>query len=308
VRWDRFKRMLYEWNDEYYLKPPTIPYVIVQLYSGVGVRLYETDDIDVAGVGRRDVPRMLDPQDPLHADLLTGADLCTSYITFDVEQPPFDDLRVRQAFVLAFDRQKYMDIGLPGFNSELKGLPYDPERARQLLAESKYGGPGGLPPITYTTSGSGSDVGAGAAAEVQMWQQALGVTLTVENVEPDKYSDEITAGHHGQILGSGWCADYPDPENFADVLFHTGAKENHGHYSNPQVDALLEQARIEQDVAKRIQLYQQAEQLIVNDAPAVFISHGLSYVLVKPYIQGYLLTPIDVPLERYLWIDPSKVK
>ena len=139
-----------------------------------------------------------------------------------------------------------------------------------------------------------------------MWQQNLGVSITVENLEPDRYLDELYAGKHGQLFDQGWCADYPDPENFADALFHTGAQQNLGHYSNPALDTLLEQARVEQDVNHRIQLYQQAEQIIVDDAPALFTIHHLSYVLVKPYIQGYVLTPIDIALERYLWIDPSK--
>ncbi|HET7377847.1 MAG TPA: peptide ABC transporter substrate-binding protein, partial [Anaerolineae bacterium] len=130
----------------------------------------------------------------------------------------------------------------------------------------------------------------------------------IENIESDKYQDELYAGHHGQIFSEGWCADYPDPENFADALFHTGTQQNLGHYSNPAVDKLLEQARTEQDTTKRLALYQQAEQMIVNDAPVLFINHGLSYVVVKPYIKGYVLTPIDIPLERYLSIDPSKLQ
>ena len=92
----------------------------------------------------------------------------------------------------------------------------------------------------------------------------------------------------------------PDPENFADVLFHTGAQQNIGNYSNPDLDAILDQARIEQNVTKRIQLYQQAEQIIVQDAPALFISHDVTYTLVKPYVKGFVLTPIDIPIERYM--------
>jgi oligopeptide transport system substrate-binding protein len=140
--------MLYERNDDYYLEPPKIPYVIVQLFSGVGIRLYESDEIDVTGISNRDVPRFLDPKEPLSAELRSGVGLCTGYVVFDVKQPPFDDPKVRQAFTLAFDRQKYIDVvlhgiglpanglyppGLPGYNADLKGLPYDPERARQLL-------------------------------------------------------------------------------------------------------------------------------------------------------------------------------
>jgi ABC-type oligopeptide transport system substrate-binding subunit len=102
---------------------------------------------------------------------------------------------------------------------------------------------------------------------------------------------------------TGWIADYPDPQNFLDILFHTGSEYNTGNYSNPEVDALLDRAGVEQDETTRFQLYQQAEQIIVNDAPVLFTVHGLSYVLVKPYVKGYVLTPIDIPIVRYLWLD-----
>jgi oligopeptide transport system substrate-binding protein len=323
ARWDSFKSLLYERNDDYYLEPAKIPYIIFQLYSGDPLRLYESGDIDMTGIGGSSLPRFQDPAEPMHADLRDGVSLCTGMIIIDNLQPPFDDPKVRQAFSLAFDREKYIDIvthnnalpargplppGMPGYNNQLKGLPYDPEKARQLLAESKYGGANQLPPIVYTSSGHGSDAGGSVSALAQMWQQNLGITITVENLEPDKYYDLTHAGQHGQLFDGGWCADYPDPENFTDALFHTGAQQNQSHYSSLQVDALLEQARTERDVTKRLQMYQQAEQLIVDDAPVLFTTHGLSHVLVKPYIKGYVLTTIGVPLERYLSIDASQMK
>ena len=321
ARWESFKSILYERNDDYYLEPPKIANIIVQLFTGVGLRLYESGEIDMTGIGLSDVPRFEDPKEPLHDQLQSGVSLCTGMITFDVTQPPFDDPKVRQAFSLAFDRQKYIDVvlsgialpaigpfppGLPGYDDTLEGLPYDPVRAKQLLSESKYAN--NLPPIIYTDGGSGSDIGGDVAALAQMWQQNLGITITVENLEPDKYSDLVHAGQHGQIFSGGWCADYPDPENFADALFHTGAQQNQSNYSNPELDKILEDARVEQDAARRMQLYQQAQRIIVADAPVLFTTHGLSYVLVKPYIQGYVLTPIDIALERYLSIDASKLK
>jgi ABC-type oligopeptide transport system substrate-binding subunit len=137
----------------------------------------------------------------------------------------------------------------------------------------------------------------------EMWQQNLGVTITVENIEYDHFYDQIHDGNHGQLVRGGWCADYPDPENFADVLFHSGSDMNSGGYSNPELDALLEKARVERDVTARMAMYQQAQQMIVDDAPVLFTTHSLSYELVKPYLEGYIFTPISVPLERYLWID-----
>jgi ABC-type transport system substrate-binding protein len=87
------------------------------------------------------------------------------------------------------------------------------------------------------------------------------------------------------------------------VLFHSGSTQNNGNYSNPELDALLERARVEREVGTRISMYQQAEQIIVDDAAVLFTTHSLSYQLVKPYVKGYVFTPIDVPIERYMWLE-----
>jgi oligopeptide transport system substrate-binding protein len=318
VQWKSNEQIVYQANPDFYLGRPALQYVVINLYAGQGTALYETGKIDMTGVDLSSADRFLDPAEPLHSELHTGVDLCTDYVIFDVTQPPFDDLKVRQAFTLAFDRQRYIDVvlhghalpaigpyppSLPGFNTALSGLLFDPNRARQLLTESRYKGAEGLPTIVYTDGGFGSSVNPAVAAMAQMWKEYLGVTITIENIEPDFYLDRIYSGHHGQLFGGGWCADYPDPENFADVLFHTGSEQNSAGYSNPQLDRLLEAARIEPDVQKRIQIYQQAEQIIVNDAPVLFTAHSLTYMLVKPYVKGYALTPIEIPLERYLSLD-----
>ena len=314
IEWTSFERIVYEANQDFYLGAPSIPYIVVNLYAGYSQRLYESGDVDIAGVSS--IERFTDPTEPLHNELLTGVSLCTSYVVFDSTQPPFDDVNVRKAFSMAFNRQQYIDVvleghalpahgvyppGLPGFNIALEGLPYDPAQARELLKSSKYGTD--LPPIVFTDSGIGSYIGADVAALADMWKKNLGVTITVENLEPNYYLDQIYSGNHGQLLSSGWCADYPDPENFADVLFHSGSNQNNGNYSNPELDTLLEAARTEQDVTKRIQMYQQAEQLIVDEAAALFTIHYLDYQLVKPYVKGYVLTPIDIPIERYMWLE-----
>ena len=128
----------------------------------------------------------------------------------------------------------------------------------------------------------------------------------MQNLDPERYLDEDVTEEYGQLSTTGWCADYPDPENFADVLFHTGSEMNNGNYSNPELDAILEDARVEPDVNKRIDLYQQAEEIIVEDAAAIFLYHSTSYVVVKPYIKGYVLPLISTyPLIRYLSIDQN---
>jgi len=321
TQWESMQQMVYTRNEDFYLGAPAIRYVVVQLYTGVPIRLYESDSIDIAGVSTTDAARVSDTANVLHAELSTGVDLCTVYMVFDNTRPPFDDPKVRQAFSEAFDRRSFIDLvysgdalpavglyppGLPGRREGLLGLPFDPAGAKALLAESKYAG-ADFPEVVVTDAGFGSFVSPDLAAMAAMWKKYLSVTIRVENLQPEKFFDELSAGRRGQMWSGGWCADYPDPENFADILFHTGSAFNEGGYSNPELDTILETARTEPDAVKRIALYQQAEDIIIRDAPVLFTANTLSYTLVKPYIQGYVSTPIAIPIVRYLSIDASKL-
>ncbi|HZM24651.1 MAG TPA: ABC transporter substrate-binding protein, partial [Anaerolineales bacterium] len=110
TEWVRFERMVYEANEEFYLGAPSIPYIVVNLYSGDSQGLYETGDVDITNV--YSIERFTDPSEPLHEELRTGVSLCTGFIVFDTTQPPFDDLNVRKAFSMAFNRQQYIDVVL----------------------------------------------------------------------------------------------------------------------------------------------------------------------------------------------------
>jgi oligopeptide transport system substrate-binding protein len=284
--------------------------VVYQINTGHPVRLYEAGDIDLIALPEDLLERARDPSDPLHGQILPFTPLCTYYTVLDASRPPFDDRAVRRAFTQAIDRDAYNAVafegrfpvaaglyppGLPGYSGDVAGLPYDPEAARQALRESSYAGPPGMPEILLTDSGAGTDLDASTAFLVQAWQETLGVTVQVEQLESFGYSETIYSGDHGQIVPWGWCADYPDPENFADVLFHGGGRQNIGHYTNADLDRLLEQARSEPDVAARLRLYRQAEQTLIDEAAAIFQIHSPTfYVLVQPHIRGYLPAPIGV--------------
>ena len=318
TEWRRFEQITYEANPDFYLGKPSIPYVIVQLYSGVGISDYiEAGEIDITGIGYYSAERFLDPIEPLHNELITGVNLCTGYVVFDVTQPPFDDLKVRQAFSMAFDRQKFIDVilsgralpaigvfppGLPGFNIGLGGLPYDPDRARQLLAESKYGD--NLPPIVYT------DAGIEIIPLGPMWQpwRRCGGRRSVWRSWSRIWNQTIiwTRFSLASTVKSSAAAGAPITPILKTSRTCSSTAIHHKipvGTSIQELDVLLEAARVEQDVTKRIEMYQQAEQMIVDDAPVLFTTHSLSYRLVKPYVKGYVFTPIDVSLERYMWLE-----
>jgi ABC-type transport system substrate-binding protein len=285
--------------------------------AGIPLAMYEKDEIDLVGVGGSSLERVQDPNNPLHSDLRLSVNMCTSYVGFNSSQPPFNDPLVRRAFSYGLDRDRLISglqrgnalpaagplpPGMPGYSGDLDGYTYDPERARSLLAQAGYDNPSDLPPLTYTTSGYGSP-GAFVTAVITMWEESLGVAVEPVLLDPFTYLDELYAGNLGSFYSSGWCADYPDPENFLDVLYHSGSPQNLGGFSNPAVDALLEQARTEPDVQARMALYGDIEQKIVDEAPAVFLSHSLSAVLVKPHLQNYMLTPMGVPQWHQVELD-----
>ncbi len=296
-------------NEVFYNQPAFVQHVVFDLGANLPLSQYETGEIDLVGVGGGSLERVQDPNSPLNADLRTVVDMCTQSVGLNNQLPPFDDVRVRQAFNYALDKERLLQTfsngnaliadgplppGMPGFGGlDGPSYPFDPQKARQLLAEAGYADPADLGTLIYSTAGYG-DVGEFVTAVITLWQETLGVTIEPVLSDPFTYYDELFAGKAGHFYATSWCADYPDPQNFLDILYHSESTQNIGRFSDPQVDALLEAARVETGVNQRIGMYQETERQLVTQAPVVFVSHGASYLLVSPDLQGYVLTPLGV--------------
>ena len=307
-------------NENYHLGPANLEEVEFILSGGTSMLMYENDEIHVAGVGLADLDRLNDPSSDLYPELRTApASFSVNYIGLNVNEPPLDDVKVRQALNLAIDKQEIASIVLgdqvkpadgilppnfPGYDASVRGYEFDPVRAKQLLAESKYGDDlDNLPPITITTPGSfGANVSLDMEVVLQMWERNLGITAEFQQTEYATFLKDLHKGRF-QMFDIGWIADYPDPENFLDILFHSESNNNHTHYNNPEVDALLMKARVETDTDTRFALYNQAEQQILDDAPWVPLwFDGESKLLVKPNVHDYLLPPLIIPRYRYVYL------
>jgi len=194
---------------------------------------------------------------------------------------------------------------MPGYhNEDLKGLAFDLEKARALIAESRYGDVSNFPEITLYTTGAGGAPSRMIEAITGMYKENLGVDIAIQQTEWATFLSDISQKENPyQMYSLGWIADYPDPENFLDVLFHSEKSENHMGYSNPEVDDLLEKARTEQDPEKRLKLYQEAEQIIINDAPWVPLFYEVEYWLTKPYVKGMIYPPMIIPRLQYVSIE-----
>ena len=304
--WQENESLVLEKNQSYYGEKAKVDSVDFQLWGGVPMNLYETDEIDVAGVSLIYIDKVTDKAGQFYQDLKVVSELSFSYIGFDTTRLPFDDANLRRAFTQAIDKDKLVSLvfrdmvgradgilppGMPGFNENLSGLGFDVNKARELIAASRYGSVENLPPITLTTSGWGGLISGSLEAIIQEWRQNLGVEVTVRQLEPQRFLYHLKE-EKDEMFYMGWIADYPHPQDFLDILFRSGADNNAGEYSNPAVDALLDRANVELDRELSLSLYQQAEQLLVDDAASIPLWFGENYLLVKPYVSGYDLTPM----------------
>jgi oligopeptide transport system substrate-binding protein len=317
-QWQQGDSLILERNELYYGEVAKVNQVVFKLWSGVPMNMFETGEIDVAGVGTSYIEKVTDETGPFYQDLSIVPELSFYYIGFNTAQPPFDDVNIRRAFSMAIDKDKLISLvfkgtmepadgilppGMPGYNEALAGLGYDVAGAKALIAESSYGDVANLPPITVTTLGWGGGISSELEAVIYQWRENLGVEVTVRQLEPERFLYHLSQ-EKDEMFYTGWIADYPHPQDFLDILFHSGAENNYGQYRNPEVDAMLEAAGVEPDSRLSLSLYQQAEQMLVDDAACIPLGFGRNYVLVKPYVKGYELNPLGFARLNEVSIEP----
>ena len=314
--WRLGEDIILEAYGNHHLGSPKLKTVTIQLSGGSSLVDYENGDIDVTGVGLDDLDRVQDPNDPLNKEYVTAPRESVDDIGFNTTVPPFDDENVRQAFALSVDRQKIAKVilkgaipvangilmpGIPGYTTDDKTYPFDPDRAKQLLAQSKYAN--NMPDITLAESGAGATVGPTTEAIVQSWKDNLGVTVNIQQAESATFFQDIDDGKY-PMFHLGWIMDYPDPEDVLDVLFNSKSRQNSARFSDPTIDQKLTAARTERDTEKRLAIYQDVEKTLVQKAVWVPMFFDTTHALVKPYVKGFDFPPAVV--ERYRDITVNK--
>jgi oligopeptide transport system substrate-binding protein len=318
-RWDDNSLLVLERN-EYYASQNSLHGVSTinfQLWAGRPMDLYETGQIDIGHVSLDYIEKVTDANGDFHSQLEILPELNVTYLGFNCQKPPFDDIDIRRAFSMVINRDKltslvYKDAvnsavgilppGMPGFNESLNGILHDLEFAHQLIGESKYGSVINLPPISITTGGWGGQIPSELEAIIHEWRLNLGVEVEVRQLEPEVYLYELIQ-EKDELFYWGWSADYPHPQNFLEILFASGSEYNIGEYSNQEVDELLKMASREQDPEISYELYRKAEQILVSEAACLPLWYGKSYVLVKPYVEGYSLNPLGYTMLSEVTIE-----
>jgi oligopeptide transport system substrate-binding protein len=239
-------------------------------------------------------------QDPdLSQQAKTYNELTVFWVHMNNDKAPLNDVRIRRALNKAIDRNALIrDIasgvglpatsiippGMPGFQEGLgQELSFDPDGARGLLAEAGYPGGAGFPKITYSFATTSANQRRAEFLQAQ-WKQNLGIDVQLNSMESKAYQAAFKAKDY-QLAFGGWGADYPDPQDWFNTLFGCKGGNNKYNYCNPNFDALVARADTGTDLSDRVALYNQAQTVLIQEAPVAPIFVRGRMVVVKPYVQ-----------------------
>jgi peptide/nickel transport system substrate-binding protein/oligopeptide transport system substrate-binding protein len=320
VRWERGKEIVLAANPDHFDGPPKLARLAFRIFPGdqidAAFRDFQAGNLEDTPLPSRDYRTLISSP---NYQYVRRPMFNVRHYGLNTRMKPLDDRRVRQALLYAIDREAIISEvwlgrhalargivppGTLGYNPKLRGYSHDPARARELLAQAGHPGGRGLPPIVIWSSVR-SEAIVSEHERIRRDLEAIGLAVEFQ-YSPDwpSFARQM-AERKLPVFLRAWFADVPDPENFLVKLFHSASPWNYVGYANPTVDGLLDRARAEGDVGRRVELYRRAEELIMEDAPIVPVWHQTYERLFQPYVKGIEVSGLGdayIPF-RKVWLE-----
>lgn len=300
VKWDRGREIRLDANRDYFAGAPRLGRLVYRIFPGSNwdtvYEEFQRGHLEDAPPPLRDYRRAIAAAGEGY---MKRSLLSVRFYGFNTRLKPLDDRLVRQALNHAIDRDAIIDEvffgrhivargilppGTQGYNPKVVGYAYDPERARELLAQAGYPGGRGLSPIAIWSSVRHQ----GIVREHDLIHEnlkAVGVQAEFQYQTDWPAFSRLLAERRVPVFQYAWYADIPDPDNFLFKLFHSQSSRNFTGYVNPRVDAALVRARNEPDVTRRVELYRRVEQAVLDDAPILPVWHYSYERIFQPYVR-----------------------
>lgn len=320
VRWDRGREIHLAANPDYFDGAPRLAGVVYRIYPGERWEStydeFRRGNLEDAPLPTRNYRQIVAARDHVY---VKRPMISVRFYGFNTAIKPLDDRRVRQAFVHAINREAVIEEafhgrfvpargilppGTQGFNPELRGYAYNPDRARTLLRDAGYPEGRGLPPIALWSSVKLEALDR----EFEMVKRdlaAVGIRIEIHYETNWPAFSRALSERRLPVFLYAWYADVPDPDNFLAKLFHSKSPRNFFAYANPVVDEMLARARQEVDLGQRVEHYRRAEQLIMADAPLVPFYHHTYERVFQPYVRSIEVNGLGdpyIPL-RKIWLE-----
>ena len=322
VEWTPGERVVFERNPDYFVEGlPYLDSIVYELGADPEVSLlrYERGEIDVIadGVPAGEIGRVATDA-VLSEQFLNTRTYLTAFLGFNLETPPFDNPDVRKAIAMAVDRERLVQLAtgtaLPSYDwfppshypcsagTEEIQYPYDPEAARQLLADAGY-------PDGFEVESWFRVIRPWLSRIPEAVQQdlaAVGINVELLQLEASVAAEMISAGDLPFYL-HGYGASFPDPFNYGTELFQTGSTyAERWRYSNPEVDALVAEARQDTDPESRCQTWLAMQEIVMEDLPGIPLLVVGYPDLRSPRIQNFVYNhTYHRPRYEMVWIAPE---
>lgn len=289
--------------DDYFKEPAKVEKIVFQnIEEGTNRTIgLESGEVDIAyDIEPIDLNKVRDHED---LDLIEAPSLSTSYIGFNTEKEPYDDVLVRKALNYAVDVDEIIDVVVEGaghkavspinddvfgFNSALEGYEYDPDKAKELLEEAGY--PDGFKTTLWTND---NPVRTRIAEIVQAQLKEVNIDVEIDTLEWAAYLDRTAQGKHEMFI-LGWVSVTGDADYGLYPLFHSsqhGGAGNRSFYTNKEVDKLLEKGKKSTDEDERLEVYYKAQDIIVDEAPQLFLYFQTQNAGIQNNVKGFKLHP-----------------
>jgi oligopeptide transport system substrate-binding protein len=326
--WKPYNKLVYVRNPQYWdvknVKLESITFYPMEDATTM-MNLYKAGEIDA--LYNHVPPAAWIDRLRLTKDHMNQPECAIDYYMLNTLKPPMDDVRVRKAFNMSIDK-----VGLAAYERTIKPLtafspegifpgypqpvgdPFDPARAKQLLAEAGYrDASGNFDPkkfpitdveLTYNTNERNRHI----AEYVQsQWKQNLGLTVPLKNMEWKTFLDYRAKLEYKGVARTGWVGDYMDPYTFLD-LFSTKAGDNGTGWSPPEFVAALHAANREQDPQRRYELLAKAEKMLIDAQPVIPLATSSTNWMKKPYVKGMYPNPVTMHAWKFVYIEHDSSK
>jgi ABC-type transport system substrate-binding protein len=321
--WAHRSKVVYEAFPQFFggkpkvdrLEMPIVPEPATQL------AMYQNGELDVVLVPLGDYARIkADPR--LGKEMKIWDRTQSQFLALNPRvYAPFKDVRVRQAFAHAIDKAKVINQvfhglyipaggmlppGIPGYDANLKGLPYDPARAKQLLADAGFPGGKGLPPLTMAVNPVTADYRMMAEPIAAMLKDTLGVNVEVQLQEFAAFTAAMNRRDALAAFMTGWSATTLDAAYFHELWLYSKSPLNRVNYENPAFDTLIEQANAAPDRAKRVAFIRQADELIAKEVPLIPVMYTRFVYLINPKVKGLEPVPLSLGFGPFRAIELAR--
>jgi len=325
--WKQDQSLTFEPNPNYFGTKPYLTQVLATQYDDVlakGAQAYENNELDDAQVAAGDFDRVKGNA-ALAKQLKAWPGSSTYWYTLDCTNKPTDDVKVRQALYLGFDRKTLIDTVLKGYYTDAPTmLPpdipgYNPmavltggvEKAKQLLADAGFPNGQGFPTDFTFVYSTGTAATQKPILEFLQgeYKKNLGINVQISAMETKAFSQfrvDRQKGMKFNAAQSNWGSDYGDPSNWHNQLFASNAAYYGSHWKDDAFDQLVAKAKSTPDKDARVKMYQQAEQIFVQSASHMTLYHGQSFFLSRPTLQGVYHPPILGSTAKYKYIYYTK--